>query len=134
MPYSQELEEAEKEVSVKRPKVYARLDTILPDQKFSGKKFEYLMKDDDIVVSGMEETREDAHVFKIPSDWVDSPHLRIRFNASDGKLYLASFGEKTIINESEVVRSNINAPEWSELPINSKIMLNGIVGINIFKG
>ena len=134
LPYSQELEEAEKEVSVKRPKVYARLDTILPDQKFSGKKFEYLMKDDDIVVSGMEETREDAHVFKIPSDWVDSPHLRIRFNASDGKLYLASFGEKTIINESEVVRSNINAPEWSELPINSKIMLNGIVGINIFKG
>ncbi len=74
----------------------------MPDQKYSGKKFEYLMKDEEIIVSGAEETRDEPQVFKIPSDWVDTPHLRIRFNAADGKLYLASFGEKTIINENEV--------------------------------
>lgn len=134
LPYSRETEGKEQEKVKKHNKIYARLDTIMPDQKYSGKKFEYLMKDEDIVISGSEETRDEKNVFKIPSDWVDSPHLRIRFNAADGKLYLSSFGEKTIINENEVVRSNINAPEWSELPINSKIMLNGIIGINIFKG
>ncbi len=134
LPYERESEEKEGQEVKKEKKVYARLDTIMPDQKYSGKKFEYLMKDEEIVVSGADETREEAHVFKIPSDWVDAPHLRIRFNTADGKLYLASFGEKTIINENEVMRSNINDPLWVELPINSKIMLNGIVGINIFKG
>jgi hypothetical protein len=135
LPYAPELDETDQPAEKKKPaKLYARLDTIMPDQKYAGKKFEYLMKDEDIVVSGAEETREEPQVFKIPSDWVDAPHLRIRFNAADGKLYLASFGEKTIINENEVKRSNINAPEWMELPINSKIMLNGIVGINVFKG
>lgn len=134
LPYAADLENEEKDVVKKRNKIYARLDTIMPDQKYSGKKFEYLMKDEEIVVSGVEETRTEGHIFKIPSDWVDVPHLRIRFNASDGKFYLASFGEKTIINENEVSRSNINTPVWVELPINSKIMLNGIVGINIFKG
>jgi hypothetical protein len=134
LPYERETEEKEQPEVKKTKKVFARLDTIMPDQKYSGKKFEYLMKDEEIVVSGAEETREESHVFKIPSDWVDAPHLRIRFNTADGKLYLASFGEKTIINENEVMRSNINDPVWMELPINSKIMLNGIVGINIFKG
>lgn len=135
LPYAPELDESDQPAQQKKTaKVYARLDTIMPDQKYSGKKFEYLMKDDDIVVSGAEETRDEPQVFKIPSDWVDAPHLRICFNAADGKLYLASFGEKTIINENEVKRSDINAPEWMELPINSKIMLNGIVGINVFKG
>lgn len=132
LPYVQELQQPEKDPA-KQPKVYARLDTIMPDQKFSGKKFEYLMKDADIVVSGSEETRDESTVFKIPSDWVDAPHLRIRFNDSDGKLYLASFGEKTIINEEEIPRSDINTPQWTELAYNSRIMLNGIVGINIFK-
>lgn len=135
LPYAPELDETDQPAEKKKTaKLHARLDTIMPDQKYAGKKFEYLMKDDDIVVSGADETREEPQVFKIPSDWVDTPHLRIRFNAADGKLYLASFGEKTIINENEVKRSNINAPEWMELPINSKIMLNGIVGINVFKG
>ena len=89
--------------------------------------------DDDIVVSGNEETREERAVFKVPSDWVNTPHLRIRLNKADGKFYLASFGERTLINEQEVVRSDVNAPQWVDLPFNSKILLNGIIGINIFK-
>jgi hypothetical protein len=114
-------------------KAYARLETIMPDQNFRGKKVEYLMKNDEIVVSGKDEDRNEPHIFIIPSDWVNTPHLSIRYNKADGKFYLASFGEKTIVNEIEVPRSGINQPEWIELPFNSRILLNGIIGINIFK-
>ena len=69
----------------------------------------------------------------MPSDWVNTPHLRIRLNKADGKFYMASFGERTLINEQEVIRSDVNSPQWVELPFNSKILLNGIIGINIFK-
>ncbi|WP_184545755.1 hypothetical protein [Mucilaginibacter sp. FT3.2] len=133
LPYSNELHYDEKEVVKAGQNVLARLDTIMPDKQFVGRKVEFLMKNEDIVVSGNEETRNDATVFKIPSDWVNTPHLRIRMNKADGKLYLSSFGELTMINEQEVTRSDVNSPQWVELPFNSKILLNGIIGINIFK-
>ncbi|MDN3580825.1 hypothetical protein [Mucilaginibacter flavus] len=133
LPYSNELHYNEKEVVKPGQQVLARLDTIMPDKQFVGRKVEFLVKNEDIVVSGNEETREDASVFKIPSEWVNTPHLRIRLNKADGKFYLASFGELTMINEQEVPRSDINSPQWVELPFNSKILLNGIIGINIFK-
>ena len=91
------------------------------------------MRDDEIIVSGKEEKKEASNIFRIPSDWVNAPHLRIRYNRNEGKFFLASFGEKTIVNEKEVGTSDINNPTWTELPINSKLVLNGIVGINIFK-
>jgi hypothetical protein len=114
-------------------KGYARLETIMPDQNFRGKKLEYLMKTEEIVISGKDESRKEPHIFSIPSDWVNTPHLIIRYQPADGKFYLASFGEKTIVNEKEVVRSEVTSPEWVELPFNSRILLNGIIGINIFK-
>jgi hypothetical protein len=113
--------------------VLARFETTIPDKAYSGQKLEYLMKADDIVVSGNEETREENNVFKIPSEWVNTPHLKIRYNRAEDKFYLASFGEKTILNENLIERSDINGPKWSELPVNSRIILNGIIGVNIFK-
>jgi hypothetical protein len=133
LPYSNELHYNEKDVVKPGQQVLARLDTIMPDKQFVGRKVEFLIKNEDIVVSGNEETRDDATVFKIPSDWVNTPHLRIRMNKADGKFYLASFGELTMINEQEVTRSDVNSPQWVELPFNSKILLNGIIGINLFK-
>jgi hypothetical protein len=133
LPYSNELHYDEKDAVKPGQQVLARLDTIMPDKQFVGRKVEFLMKNEDIVVSGNEETREESAVFKIPSDWVNTPHLRIRMNKADGKLYLSSFGELTMINEQEVTRSDVNSPQWVELPFNSKILLNGIIGINIFK-
>jgi len=115
------------------PKTYARFETIMPDQDFRGKKVEYLMNAEEIIVSGKEETRTDAHIFTIPSDWVNTSHLKIRYQPAEAKFYLASFGEKTIVNEKDVPRSELNSPEWVELPFNSRIILNGIIGINIFK-
>jgi hypothetical protein len=64
---------------------------------------------------------------------VNSPHLRIRYNKNDGRLYLAALGEKTMLNEKVVAVSDDRNPSWIELPYNSKLVLNGIVGINIFK-
>ena len=133
IPYLEDLSYDEKGNLKPDEKYLARLETILPEKQFAGKKVEYLMSDKEIIVSGNEEERKDSYIFKIPTEWVNSPHLLIRFNRADGKFYLASLGELTIVNEQEVPRSDINAPIWKELPINSKILLNGIVGINLFK-
>ena len=111
----------------------ARLETVVPDKAYSGKKLEYLITEDDITVSGSEAPEGSSSVFRIPSDWVNTPHLRIRFDGKDRKFYLASFGEKTVVNEREVAMSQAANPDWTELPLNSNIVLNGIVGINIFK-
>ena len=134
VPYREDLVHNEKDVTQKASTTgRARLESIIPGKEYAGRKIEYFMKDDDIIVSGKEETRESNSIFRIPTEWVNTPHLRIRFNKSDDKFYLASFGEKTLVNEKEVQRSDVNNPDWTDLPINSRIVLNGIVGINIFK-
>jgi hypothetical protein len=94
---------------------------------------EYLITDEEITVSGSEAREGAKAVFRIPSEWVNTPHLRIRYDNKAGKFYLASFGEKTVVNEREVPPGSKENPEWTELPLNSNIVLNGIVGINIFK-
>jgi hypothetical protein len=46
---------------------------------------------------------------------------------------MASFGEITTLNEVTVERSHVNSPKWVELPVNSRMLLNGIIGLNLFK-
>ena len=133
VPYMEDLEYNESKMRQQAPQGFARLETILPDKAFAGKKLEYIMKDDEIIVSGKEETREASHIFKVPSEWVNTPHLRIRYSRTEDKFYVSSFGEKTLVNEKEVKRSDVASPNWSELPVNSKMVLNGIVGLNLFK-
>ena len=111
----------------------ARFETIIPDKEFAGKKIEYFMRDKEIFISGKDEAQDKLNTFHIPSEWVNTPHLKIKYDANDNKFHLASFGEKTIVNENEIALSDINDPTWFELPINSRIVLNGIVGVNIFK-
>jgi hypothetical protein len=133
VPYQEDLVYDEQKLATSPQSGFARLETILPDKAFAGRKLEYFMREEEIIVSGKEETRDASNIFKVPSEWVNTPHLRIRFNKTESKFYLASFGEKTLVNEKLVQRSDITAPNWTELPLNSRIMLNGIVGINIFK-
>jgi len=133
IPYLADLSYDEKGAVTQKEKYLARLETILPEKQLAGKKVEFLMNDDEVIVSGAEEQREEPYIFRIPSEWVNTPHLLIRFNKVDSKFYLASVGEQTILNEEMVPRSDINSPIWQELPVNSKMLLNGIVGINIFK-
>lgn len=133
IPYVDNLKYDEKAAKVNKNTVLARFETTIPDQLYAGQKVEYLMKTDDIIVSGNEDTRDEKNIFKIPSEWVNTPHLKIKYSSDEDKFYLASFGEKTIVNEILMERSDINGPKWSELPVNSRIILNGIIGINIFK-
>jgi hypothetical protein len=133
IPYIDNLEYDEKGIQKPEKAAIARLETIIPDPKFAGKKIEYFMNADEIIVSGSEETREDDNIFKIPSDWVNVPHLYIRYNKADGRFYLASFGEITTLNEIPVAQSDVNSPHWIELPVNSRMLLNGIIGLNLFK-
>jgi len=115
------------------PVCFARLETTLPDKQYAGKKLEYLVKYEEITVSGIDETSEAPSIFRVPSEWVSTPHLAIRYDRQSEKFFLAAYGEKTLLNENEVKASSRQAPEWIELPLNSRIVLNGIVGINIFK-
>lgn len=134
VPYREDLVYDERQIkSPATTNALARFETIVPDKEFSGKKIEYFMRDEEIIVSGRDETAEGSQYFKIPSDWVNAPHLKIRYDKNDNKFYLASFGEKTVVNEREVERSEEANPNWTELPFNSRILLNGIVGVNIFK-
>ena len=133
IPYVDNLKYENKPLKGSQNAVLARFETTLPDQAYAGQKVEYLIKTEEIIVSGNEDTRDEKHIFKIPSEWVNTPHLKIRYDKNEEKFYLASFGEKTIVNEILIERSDINGPKWSELPVNSRIMLNGIIGINIFK-
>ena len=131
VPYGEALQYSDAAVSAAAG--FARFETILPDKAFQGRKLEYIMRDDEIIICGSEETREASHIFRVPSDWVNTPHLRVKYNRGDGKFLVASFGEKTILNEKLVARSEPTNPTWTDLPLNSKLMLNGIIGINIFK-
>lgn len=133
IPYVDIQKPEEKALNDSQRVLLARFETTIPDKAYAGQKLEYLMKAEDIVVSGNEETREDSHIFRIPSEWVNTPHLKIRYNRAEDKFYVASFGEKTILNENLIERSDITGPKWSELPVNSRLILNGIIGVNIFK-
>ncbi|MCW3091223.1 MAG: hypothetical protein JWP81_2292 [Ferruginibacter sp.] len=133
VPFQEDLLFDAGKISGNEAKTFGRFETTLPDRAYAGKKLEYLMKDEEITVSGIEEASTASNIFRIPSEWVSSPHLRIRYDKKEDKFYLASFGEKTIVNEHEIPRSELQQPGWIHLPVNSRIVLNGIVGINLFK-
>jgi len=113
--------------------VLARLEAIVPDKAYTGRKLEFLMQEEEITVTGTADQRQERGLFRIPSEWVDTPHLRIRYNRGEDRFFIAAFGEKTVVNERELPASAPQHPAWSELPVNSRIVLNGIVGLNLFK-
>ncbi|MDB5196262.1 MAG: hypothetical protein JWP88_632, partial [Flaviaesturariibacter sp.] len=133
IPYQSDLAYNERSMPQSAGSGFARLEASLPDKAYVGKKVVYLMKDPEIIVSGSDDTRDASNIFRVPSEWVNTPHLRIRYDRNGDKFYLASFGEKTMLNEKSVAPSDMQNPAWIELPVNSKLMLNGIVGINLFK-
>ncbi|MFT3680548.1 MAG: hypothetical protein QM791_09770 [Ferruginibacter sp.] len=119
--------------TVTAPKYLARLEATLPGKEFAGKKLEYFIKDNDIQICGVDEMPDKRGVFRIPSEWVSTPHIAVRYDKNADKFFLAAFGEKTLLNENEVKTGTVQSPEWTELPLNSRVVLNGIVSINIFK-
>ena len=133
VPYREDFVLDEKAMANSPASLLARFETTVPDREYAGKKMEFMMKEAHIIVSGKDENREGANIFKIPSEWVSTPHLHIRHDKSNDAFYVAALGEKTILNEQELPKSNVDNLQWVSLPMNSKMVLNGIVGINIFK-
>lgn len=119
--------------NAKTARYFARLEATLPDKQYAGKKLEYFIKDEELIISGIDDKPDQPGIFRIPSEWVSTPHLSIRYDKNTDKFLLSSFGEKTIVNENEIPNSNKEVPVWTELPLNSRIVLNGIVSVNIFK-
>ncbi len=134
VPYQEDLVLDKDYQSQDSTRPIAKLEAIIPDKEYAGKKIEFLMSVPDLTVTGKDDPDNSPNLFKIPSEWVSCPHLRIRFDKENSKFFLASFGEKTVLNEKEVNQSEVDHCSWTELPFNSKIVLNGIVGINLFKG
>lgn len=118
---------------VSRPRYFARLEATVPEKEYVGRKIEYLVKDEAFLISGSDEKPNQPGIFRVPSEWVSSPHLSVRFDKTTDKFYIASFGEKTLVNENEIAKSYRDSPVWTVLPMNSRVVLNGIVSINIFK-
>ncbi|MCD6064613.1 MAG: hypothetical protein K0R82_2524 [Flavipsychrobacter sp.] len=131
--YSNGPDKVESQIDTQGKTTSAVLETILPDKRFAGKKLKYYIADEQVTVSGSEGQDSAPATFNIPSEWVNTPHLKIKRDSSSGKFFIASFGEKTVVNEEEIAKSELTEPQWVELPINSHIVLNGIVGINIFR-
>lgn len=118
---------------VSQPKYFARMEATLPEKEYAGKKIEYLIKEENFLICGIDGKPNRPEVFCVPSDWVSTPHLSVRYDKTADKFYIASFGEKTLVNENEVAKSYPDSPVWTVLPVNSRIVLNGIVSINLFK-
>lgn len=118
---------------VSRPRYFARLEATVPEKEYVGKKIEYHVKDEAFLISGSDEKPNQPGIFRVPSEWVSSPHLSVRFDKTTDRFYIASFGEKTLVNENEIAKSYRDSPVWTVLPMNSRVVLNGIVSINIFK-
>jgi hypothetical protein len=133
VPFREDLVNDNSQVGSGQSSVIARFEAIIPEKEFAGKKLEYMMRNDEIIVTGKEDQTNVPNMFKVPTEWINSPHLRIKHQRSDGKLLVASFGEKTLVNEIEIGKSDEASPQWTELPFNSRVVLNGIVGINVFK-
>lgn len=133
VPFREDLTSDSGQLNAGQGFIIARFEAIVPEKEFSGKKLEYMMRNDEIIVSGKEDQTNASNMFKVPTEWINSPHLRIRHQKNEGKLQVASFGEKTLVNEVEITRCEESSPVWTELPYNSRLVLNGIVGINVYK-
>src|SRR3954469_3423301 len=58
VPFQEELVLDEKKISNSETAVLARFETIIPDKEFAGKKIEFVMKEEEIVVTGKEDKAE----------------------------------------------------------------------------
>src|SRR6185437_5307125 len=63
LPYAEDLGLDETSAVNQQQKKFARFETILPEKQFAGKKVEYIMVDDEIIVSGDDETRDGSNIF-----------------------------------------------------------------------
>ena len=70
-----------------------------------------------------------AEILKIDDDSIMNPHFNIRYDAPNNRYLISAVGD-TKLNDRILER---NPDNWSELPNNSSILLNGDIQINFIK-
>ena len=85
--------------------------------------YTYLMKDNDIIISGSNDKREDYDVFKINSSTIMNTHAQIRYIPDAKKFQIAVYG-KTRLNGRILTETKDGNIIWHDLAHNSTIFIN----------
>lgn len=85
--------------------------------------YSYLMKDNDIIISGSNDQREDYDVFKINSKSIMNTHAQVKYDSEEKRFKIAVYG-KTRLNEQELHITKDSNIVWHDLPDNSDIFIN----------
>ncbi|QJW90330.1 FHA domain-containing protein [Spirosoma taeanense] len=111
------------------PSALARIDCYLADKD---KEETYWMQDREVVVARMEaDNQAFSNYLRLDSPYVSNPHARIRYNEAAQRFEIASFSRnETRVNEQVMTRSEPASPQWTELPRQAQILLNGIVTLS----
>lgn len=100
--------------------------------KVNGQKTDkYVMATDHLQITGPNATSSSGgvEILKIDDDSIMNPHLNIRYDAPNKRFLISAVGD-TKLNDRILER---NPDNWSELPHNSNILLNGDIQINFIK-
>ena len=100
--------------------------------KVNGQKTDkYVIATDHLQITGPNATAssDGVEILKIDDDSIMNPHLNIRFDAPNRRFLISAVGD-TKVNDRILER---NPDNWSELPNNSNILLNGDIQINFTK-
>lgn len=83
---------------------------------------EYSMQSGTHMVSGSAETRSDANIFRVNSDYVMNGHIRIQYIEKDNKFKIAAFSDTTL-NGKDMPKSNPSDIRWMDLENDAIIVL-----------
>lgn len=114
------------------PSAIARIDCYLADKN---RDETHWMLDREVVIARQEpDNQAFANYIRLDSPYVSNPHARIRYNEAAGVFEIASFSRhETRVNERVVTRSEPANPQWTALPDEAQILLNGIVTLQFHR-
>ena len=91
----------------------------------------YVIASERLQITGPSATTstDGAELLRIDNDNIMNPHFNIRYDAPNNRYLISAVGD-TKLNDRILER---NPDNWSELPNNSSILLNGDIQINFIK-
>ena len=113
------------------PRKHVTPKLVIYENKFivNGQKIDkYVITSERLQITGPSATTstDGAELLKIDNDSIMNPHLNIRYDAPNKRFLISAVGDTTL-NQKKLER---NPNNWSELPNNSTILLNGDIQLN----
>lgn len=99
---------------------------------YRGQQTEFAMDRNTCTISGADDTRDDATIYKIPCKMVRTGHVNIQYIEKNDKFMISAFG-KTTVNDKEIKQSNGGDVIWVELPENATLNLNSMAVVKFKK-